>query len=572
MIALLGIVQVPLGLTLYGSPKSLFVLYTLATVALLVIYFILDYLHKRRMGEYYDRGGSYASGSEVIEERRSHSGIGKVAAVGAGAVGLAALVSRFRRRSRSRSRVDVVGSDDNTGSYIDEKYSERSGGGWGRRLLQIGAIGGLAALGKRWFDRRHDRDEDSDLSGPYRPPLGGNTTVTQDSVSRVNEGGLHPPVGPGMTQPLHHRRSTSSVSYTSYMSESGRGHGHGVRNTLAGITAFAALRHMFKGRREKKEARRIEEMRRQDIEQERIARANSGRRYTGDGLPGRRGNRSSLTSTDLTEIEEGRHHGGINPAIPLATGAVAGAALGRHGRDHRGTDPSLAQPPITDIPPVPPMHHDSSGSEAYTSAGGGRHHRHHPLRDGAAAGLAAGIVGAEASNRRRRSSSRHEDYGESPPVSVKVKMHNDGRHVTLRRLTEEEAAASRETKRREREQRRRSGSRSRRAGSASSLSGADQGTDRWRRAEALEQQQAEEMRQQNEIAAAQRAEGAVAGPSTLQNYPPPPPIPYQAGSVGSPGEITGTEASADYASNRRRRRAERAQAKQAREQRGVEFT
>jgi hypothetical protein len=52
--------------------------------------------------------------------------------------------------------------------------------------------------------------------------------------------------------------------------------------------------------------------------------------------------------------------------------------------------------------------------------------------------------------RRRRSRSRHSQGDEivSPPVSVKVKMHGDrGRHVTLRRLTQQEAAAEREARR-----------------------------------------------------------------------------------------------------------------------------
>jgi hypothetical protein len=52
--------------------------------------------------------------------------------------------------------------------------------------------------------------------------------------------------------------------------------------------------------------------------------------------------------------------------------------------------------------------------------------------------------------RRRRSRSRHSqgDAVISPPVSVKVKMHEDrDRHVTLYRLTEQEAAAEREARR-----------------------------------------------------------------------------------------------------------------------------
>ncbi len=46
IIALLGIVQIPLGLTLYGSPKFTFILYTLWMTVLVLIYFILSYRHE----------------------------------------------------------------------------------------------------------------------------------------------------------------------------------------------------------------------------------------------------------------------------------------------------------------------------------------------------------------------------------------------------------------------------------------------------------------------------------------------------------------------------------------------
>ena len=46
---------------------------------------------------------------------------------------------------------------------------------------------------------------------------------------------------------------------------------------------------------------------------------------------------------------------------------------------------------------------------------------------------------------------------QSPAISVKVKTHNDGRHVTLRRLNEEEAAVEREARRLGRPSRRREG-------------------------------------------------------------------------------------------------------------------
>ncbi|QSS61611.1 hypothetical protein I7I51_03788 [Histoplasma capsulatum] len=83
VIALLGIAQIPLGLTLYGSPLALFVLYTLAVFTLVVIYFILTYLHERRMGVDYDSRGSYMSGPEVVEDGHGHSNFGRLATAGA---------------------------------------------------------------------------------------------------------------------------------------------------------------------------------------------------------------------------------------------------------------------------------------------------------------------------------------------------------------------------------------------------------------------------------------------------------------------------------------------------------
>lgn len=630
MIALLGITQVALGLTLYGSPKILFILYSLAVFVLFVAYFILTWMHQQRIGNDYDSRGSYLSGTEtdVVDERPHHSRLGRLAAVGAGGAAIAALGSRMRRRSRSRSRVDVIRDDRPpvgagggrighrpSGSYIDdEKYSEdEHRGGWSRRLLEVGAVAGTVGLARKIFGRR-DRDEDSDV-GPYRPPLGGNQSYTESSVSRLEQGQAGRPLGTGdyplnqtpPRRPLGHRRSQSSVSYSSYTSDGSPNKGHGFRNAVAGLGAVAIARNLLKTRRRKKEERRVEDVKRKEIEAERIARANS-QRYTGDGPPRRHGRRqtSQSDSTDFTASIHGRnhHHGGAG--VPLAAGGLAGVAA-EHALSDRnrirpvGTDPIVqgathTAPPIQNIPPIPPSHRvDSSGSEIYTSTDGRRHHRH---RDEAAAGLggaALGTAAAEGSSARRRTSAgRHHSTGEditSQPVSIHIKRHDDGRKVTLRRLTEEEAIAQREARRRDRSQ-----SRHRRhAGSVSSLSGNETGgsNSRWRRTEALERQQAEEIRREQEaltgtslpplpISATGHLPPPPMGrppiPQVLlqqqQGVPPPPPIPSGAGSgVTSPGEVTGTEASADYANNRRRRRAERAQARMARQQaQGVEFS
>ena len=615
-LALLGIVQVALGLTLYGSPVYLFVLYTLWCIALLLLYFVLEWLAGRRRARYGSEG-SYYSEEEVVSGRpeHRHRGLGKLAAAGAAGAGLAAL---WRRRS-SKDKPggpDVVGTESSATSYMyDEKDSSVSSRkGWGHRLMQVGAVGGGLLAVKKLFGRK-DRDDGSNAGGgPYRPPLGGNQSVTtSDSMSRVEEG--RPPMrpvtptgaSPGHARPSHPlaqppltpaRNSSDSYSYYSYMSGSPSRQdrkGNTFRNALAAGGAAFAVRQLFKSRRQKKEERRAEELRQQRIEEERIQRMNSAHRYTGDGVtPPRRvghGRVGSQSASDTSSLQEEMPLRGV----PGTAGAAAASALGDRNRIRPvGTDPVIAPPGRStaapyDVPPIPPAHQsgvDSSGSEIYTTSSGNQRHRHH-LRNEGAAGLAGAGLGAMAADaRHRRTSNQNTNSMESPPVSVKVKMHNDGRHVTLRRLTEEEAAAQR------RRERRTSSSRRRRNSSFSSSSGGEalagpSNDSRWRRTEAMEAQQA---------AAAGKAPPPPAqmsyptppppgtpgiDPRTGGSYsiPVPPPIPGSSSNLGPAGSVTspGTETSGatEYANNRRRRRAERAQARLAREgrqQNTVDFT
>lgn len=370
--------------------------------------------------------------------------------------------------------------------------------------------------------------------------------------------------------------------------------GNTFRNALAAGGAAFAVRQLFKSRKQKKDERRAEELRQQRIEEERVARMNSAHRYTGDGIipprfrPGRVDSQSASDASSIMEETA------IGP-VPGTAGAAAASALADRNRIRPvGTDPVIAPPgPPTgfpvDAPPIPPAHMidvGSSGSELYTTASGRQKHRHH-VGNAAAAGLAGAALGAMAADgSRRRTSGQNTNSMESPPVSVKVKMHNDGRHVTLRRLTEEEAAAQ---KRRER---RASSNRRRRNSSFSSSSGgealAGPSTDsRWRRTEAIEAQQAA-ANQAAPAAPVQMPYPTPPPPGTQgidprsgQSYsiPMPPPIPGSSSNLGPAGSVTspGTETSGatEYANNRRRRRAERAQARLAREgrtQNTVDFT
>ncbi|EXJ81920.1 hypothetical protein A1O1_07987 [Capronia coronata CBS 617.96] len=638
-IALLAIAQIALGLTLYGSPLYLFVLYALFVFALLVLYFILQWLAERRRAQYGAGGGGYYSDEVVATpDRHKTSGVGKLAAAGAAGAALTAL---WRRRPSTRRAHggDGFGTDGSSASYMtEEKLSDAPHKGIAHRLLQIAAIGGAVAAVKKLFGGRHDQNDDSDI-GPYRPPLGGNQSVTTtDSMSRVEEG--RPPLrpttpggaSPGYVRPTHplaqppltpgsgHRHSGSSYSYSeSYASGSPSRRdrrSHTFRDALAAGGTVFAVRQLFKNRRQRKEDVRAEALRRQRLEQERMDRMNSAHRYTGDGIPPPRRLRhdrpGSQSASDLSSALNSRPGtGGLTMA---GVGVAAASALADRDRIRPvGQDPAIVTPgPPTsapaDIPPVPPPHMDTSGSELYTTGSGHQRHRHH-LRDEVAAGLTGASGGAMAADhRRRRHSGRNTDSMESPPVSLKLKMHNDGRHVTLRRLTEEEAAAQREERRRQRQA---SAAARRRASSFSGsdsdmLGGADSGADRrWRRTEALEAEQAAQnaapVAGSSGLPHGHPSQAIPGGPSmTAPAYPAPPPpgtqaidphtgatyhvpipppIPASASNLGPSGSITspGTETSGatEYANNRRRRRAERAQARLAREGRGantVEFS
>ena len=644
MIALLGLAQIPLGLALYGSPLFLFVLYALAAFALLVFYFVLTYLHDRRGGNDYDSRYSYGTGSVVDDRRQRRTSGGRSGRLLEGALagaGLYWLLDRIRgRRSRKDPEgPEVVGSRRHSGSYIeDEKYSQYGHdqgkeGIWEDRLFKIAAPIGLAGLLARfldWRDRRRD-DRDSDIE-VYGPPLGGPAPITdarydgpasaplpdhQHPLNQPLPPALPPGVPPGQRPPLRGPESVSSYTHSSFVSASGqRREGHGLRNGLATLGALGLARSLWKKRKEHKEDRRLTE--------ERDTRMH-GDHLTGDGRPPRHRpvGESTLTS-DTSSVGVHPHNAQGVPPIPAGVYPGAAAAAGVSAIGNRRNDrttveelplggiPRHGQVSMPDIPPDRHgglFHDDSSGSEVYIGEDGRSHWRHHAGRDAAAAGLAggaaAGLAAAELESGRRHSRDRREDMvttaagpsssrrdrstrrnshsaGEdsragSTPVSVKVKMHNDGRHVTLRRLPQAEAAAEKEARRRSRDR-----SNGRRGDSVSTLSGTDGTTERFRRNQKAERQQAEAMRIESEnLAAARNQAQAQANPNVPPNVPPPPPIPQSSsslrppgpGSVGSPGTYDGntTDLSADYANNRRRRRAERAQAKQAREQKKVEF-
>ena len=412
-------------------------------------------------------------------------------------------------------------------------------------MLQAGALVGVAAVAKKIFDRRRDRDSDTE-SGRYHPAHTVTDSMYDDSVSRIEQG-RRP-----RTPPPHRRYdgplSPEQTRYTeSDFARTEDGHGHGVRNALLGAGLFAGVRHFWKKRQDKRDQERIEDIRRAEMEHERMARA-QGRRYTGDG-PRRSGRYSPVTDiTATTDLE-----------------TIHGPPRGRH-----------------EIPPIPASQVDElSGTDTVTSIG--RQHRRYPSTLGAGTGAAVGGAAAGPSSGHRRRSGGRDQSVDSQPVSIKVKMHDHGRRITLRQLTREEASANRETRRRDRHRR----SSRRRDGS---LSGTE-GGDHWRRVEEMERQQAEEMQREAGQTPVPSTAGPGPAPGPAPSDPagipppgpppamdmpsptgftplPPPPIPVGPGGVNSP---MSTDLSS-YASRSGRRRAERRTQGRGGRQHSVEFT
>ena len=459
------------------------------------------------------------------------------------AAGTAALAAAFRRRQRSRNTGTMYDDSRVSGhSEVDEeKYSDEGADRhkWGKRILEIAAVGGLAGLAKKYFDRRRDEREDDYESG-YQPTQTG--SMTEESYSRVDDRPSRPdrrqipPRGGASSMSRSRSRSrshsgsrsgsrsrsqspASSYYNSSYMNDhEDNRRSHTFRDALAGAGIFAAAKKLF-GNRKRNEQRRVDDVFRRDAEEERLARSHS-RRYSGEGRKLKKpvyNPSEEVSSSDSSShvpykqrrFSGGRRQSDVRPMPPLQESSAPGLASGE-----------MSGPPM---PPPPPGAIPSS-SHRYPSG-----------------------------------------YGGSPP-SVRMQRPNDGKNVTLRRLTDEEAAAKRERK-----------DTRRRRNSASSLSGNEGGSDRWRRVEELERRQDEQIRRERAAAASSNASRPPPVP-VPPPMPQPPPVPSQTSlAYGPPGSFTsptftGTEASGDYAGNRRRRRAERARARHERQQNSVEFT
>ncbi|KAI0538486.1 hypothetical protein GGR58DRAFT_467995 [Xylaria digitata] len=335
VVGILGVVQIPLGLTLYGSPKFTFILYALWMGFLVLLYFVLSYRHENDWDDNTTvyGGRSYGGRSEsgvTRSEHKSKGGFGWLGPLAAGLGAWALLRGRKRGSEGSQSRSgspsqsgrtpEVVPSRRASTSYYmgNEKYSERTdrqGGGIMSKLLAVGGVVGAGALFKKFAGRRDDRRYDEEYSAvatntPSR--LGGRTrpvrkrhddyTESEFTEDRTELGArprtpLLPGPGaassaagprPSTPQASHTRTATSALDsqlysdYSSYVSPSRRQREeeHHSRAAKGGLFAGFGLgwfAKMMKDRRDKRaeeERLRLEEERRD---------GRHGSRYTGDG-------------------------------------------------------------------------------------------------------------------------------------------------------------------------------------------------------------------------------------------------------------------------------------------------
>ncbi|KAI9671061.1 MAG: hypothetical protein M1831_005146 [Alyxoria varia] len=521
-IALLALAQIPIGLTLYGSPRSLFVLYALAVFALVATYFILVHRNHKRVGAAFDERESFLSATQSdYTDDKSTAISGPPEARRhrleemAGAVGLGAAVAALRRRSSGRHRRADSGDDalsvapssapqpraqPPAQSYMSERftesdYSEPPRRSWRDRLVGPAAgVGGLLAA-RRFFNRRKEKEDDAYYERSPGPPLGGAVSHSALDVDTVEEGRTMGPSDHDWRRVEDRERAQQAAMeraddlHTRLTGESfesditpekptppWRRFGlPGASKTGGGLGRIGSL---FKRKRERKEDERIEAERIREEENERMF----GRRYIGgDGIP--RG-----PSSSIREEEHGRMYGSNNgpprytgDGTPRRPGGRIGSnspltelteRTGSPNRSRAG-ERSLIDgdsPQRVNIPPPPRSIRGSSRpsqpqfSSASPSSGRGRRQNpdfnnnpnvtqeSSPISPPPAATAATGSLLSPPppphSGNRTHSASPHEGVG-SPPVSVKVKMHDDGRHVTLRRLGEEEAARERENRRRE---------------------------------------------------------------------------------------------------------------------------
>jgi len=517
--------------------------------------------------EYHERD-SYVSGTQTeltdasrAQKQGKRRGFGAITAALSGGAGLAALRRRRSTEFHDDSRNTHVFGQDSlgvSGSDIQEKQSEeaRNRGrlsSWRSKITALTA-GGLGLETLKGSNDRKLRKNRKDRKGDYQQPHGSgdvsdlsalhaleegrtNRNHTWQSVedreaaqqARMNETTAE---ANSSERPVSRRR-TSVRSDSSWDS---RRSNHGPRKA-GGLSGAGGLGKYFRRRRERKEQLRVEAERQREYENRRVF----GQQR--DTVPPNR----VVADTQSTWGPSGRQNEASRSNLAASLGRAnmvpAAAAsrmngpprdsLGRPRDDNGGGNghPMFVDEPA---PPPPPVH-----SSPLIGPPSNLQRRPASQDQGLTMSVQGPVYSGEASPRLYNNSTpeAYGTVGNRPPVAVKVKVHNDGTHVTLRRLGEEEAARERLARRQERNP-----SRRRRGSSLTETS--DRHGQRFRRSDAA-------------FARPPRVEASLpsAMRSNVQQARAPITSPHS-GVMGSSPGFTGTDLSY-YDTNRQRRRAER---------------
>ncbi|KAH0524487.1 hypothetical protein TsFJ059_006991 [Trichoderma semiorbis] len=506
-IAILGIVQIPLGLTLYGSPKVLFILYAVWMGFLLLVYFVLSYQAEGRR-DHYISGGRSEAGTRITgiteseyysEHRDEHHSKLKWLGPLAAAAGVFALArgrknhdddrSRVRSRSPSMSRSRGPTVLSSRPSYFSEKYSdvpERSGGGGGmlKALGGAAAVFGAGKLFSNFMSRRDRRDEEYSAVStetPRRNRSGRAMTVSEYASEYTDDASTIPPSrAPAPTQTASAfgardsgRRSSLPPSrsdirgnargyddsdYSSYVSPSRRrdepsgGGGGGFAKGVLATLGVGWLAKKFADRRARKEEDdrfREEEEMRSGTQFSRYSQTNT--EYTS---PIRRDSRrppqrrSTVTGTELSsDMTESTFDTQTELSRPPQKAPLSAAV--RVPPSTSALLPGESPPPRRgERLSMPSMPSDPHGvlhrSEVSdVTSLADRPTGRNQSRRQMDSERAAAEAAARASNLAAKERGRFGSSSTSQPSGARSRVQDKDRNVTLRKLTEEESLARR---------------------------------------------------------------------------------------------------------------------------------
>lgn len=416
------------------------------------------------------------------------------------------------RRNQNVSKTEEFASSEldsrqETKSYVETDVNSgqpRDNGIMDKFYKVIAGIG-AAAIVKNWHEKRERSKEDDDYSSMSsdssprklrKPELDsrydeGSTSVERKEVGRskrsntspreeevVAAGGLPASQLRSSTPQNAHRRNSyeSESYYDSTAASLPRRQERRPRsqNDMFAVLGMGWIAQKLKERRERKESEEREKSESVHTEEkQKSRRSKSSSRPTADRLV--RPNDECISTVYTSDLDSPDSSDDSRSVVqPMAASPVPVSLIPGPGAtpfqnraystDERSTGVTSAAPGMSEAsirslndasrsavdsqPPKQPLRRNSSRQ------------RKGEVAAAAAAAEAAALAAEEEEQRRKTRShvggnSRHSMDGRYTPVSVKLKLHNDDKnHVTLRRLTKEEAAAAREARMAERRQRR----------------------------------------------------------------------------------------------------------------------